>query len=236
MQWNVVGAVFIGIAAGAVLGVIVEICIFRGIRNRGSSPVLLFVASLGTLVVVQNALSLVYGDNARSLRVASVAEGYSFAGMFISGTEIAVVILSIGLTLLTWSFLHHSLAGRNIRALADHRFLAAAVGIDVDKTFLLVAIVASVLGSVAGIVIALDRDLVPSMGFSALLLGASAAVVGGIGRIQGSLVGGICLGLAQHLGVLQLSSQWQDAIVFSVAVLFLVVRPFGILGSRPPNR
>ena len=88
----------------------------------------------------------------------------------------------------------------------------------------------SALAGVAAILAALDTDMRPTMGFDALLMGVVAAVVGGIGSIPGAFLGGLLLGLALNLGVWKLSTGWQDAIAFSLLILFLVFRPQGFFG------
>jgi branched-chain amino acid transport system permease protein len=65
-----------------------------------------------------------------------------------------------------------------------------------------------------------------------LLIAITAAIVGGIGSIRGAIIGGLLVGLAQHVGVWKLPAQWQDGIVFAILVLFLLVRPHGFFG-RP---
>jgi branched-chain amino acid transport system permease protein len=69
------------------------------------------------------------------------------------------------------------------------------------------------------------------MGFRALLMGVVAAIVGGVGSVPGAIIGGIFIGLVQHFGIWVLPTQWQDAIVFAILILFLLVRPQGVLGT-----
>jgi branched-chain amino acid transport system permease protein len=67
---------------------------------------------------------------------------------------------------------------------------------------------------------------------NALLMGVVATIIGGVGSIPGAAVGGLLLGLAQHLGVWKIGSQWQDAIAFAVLLIFLLSRPYGIFGRK----
>jgi branched-subunit amino acid ABC-type transport system permease component len=68
------------------------------------------------------------------------------------------------------------------------------------------------------------------MGFNALLMGAAAAIIGGFGSVTGAWAGGLLVGIVQHLGVISLPTEWQDAIVFVLVITFLIFRPQGFFG------
>jgi len=70
------------------------------------------------------------------------------------------------------------------------------------------------------------------MGMNALMMGVVAVLIGGVGSIPGVALGALLLGLAQHLGVWKISSQWQDAIAFIILFVFLLFRPQGFLGRK----
>ena len=72
--------------------------------------------------------------------------------------------------------------------------------------------------------------MTPMMGFYALLMGVVAVIAGGIGSIPGAALGGLLVGMAQHLGVWKIPTQWQDTIVFLILIFFLLFRPQGFLG------
>ena len=87
------------------------------------------------------------------------------------------------------------------------------------------------LAGLAGVLISLDTDLVPTMGFQgAATRGGLRAIVGGVYNLRGAVLAGLFIGLAQHLSVWKLSTQWQEAILFMILVAFLLVRPQGFLG------
>jgi branched-chain amino acid transport system permease protein len=94
--------------------------------------------------------------------------------------------------------------------------------------------VGSGLAAGAAILISLDTDITPTMGFGALLLGVVAAIVGGVGSMPGAMLG-LLVGLAQHLGVWKLPTQWQDEIVFLILIAFLIARPQGLFGRPVKN-
>jgi branched-chain amino acid transport system permease protein len=118
-----------------------------------------------------------------------------------------------------------------LRAVANDSELSSALGLNSGRVIAVAFALGSALAGVAAIFIAYDTDLTPMMGFRAILMGVVAVIVGGVGSIPGALVGGLFVGLAQHLGVWKLPTQWQDAIVFLILIVFLVLRPQGFLGK-----
>ena len=84
----------------------------------------------------------------------------------------------------------------------------------------------------AGILVALDVDMTPTMGMNALMLGVVAVIIGGVSSISGITLGALLLAVAQHLGAWYIGAQWQDAIAFVILVLFLLYKPEGFFGKK----
>jgi branched-chain amino acid transport system permease protein len=127
--------------------------------------------------------------------------------------------------------LRFSRLGIVIRALAIDHELARSVGLNVDRAMLVVFLIGSVLAGAAGVLTSLETDLTPQMGFSGLLMAVVATIVGGVGSVGGVVLGALLIAIAQQCGVWFLPSQWQDAIVFLVLIVFLLVRPQGFFGK-----
>jgi branched-chain amino acid transport system permease protein len=70
------------------------------------------------------------------------------------------------------------------------------------------------------------------MGFSAILKGIIASIIGGIGSIPGAVLGGFFLGLAENIGIWKIQAGWKDAIAFGILIIFLLLRPQGLMGRR----
>jgi branched-chain amino acid transport system permease protein len=106
------------------------------------------------------------------------------------------------------------------------------MGINSDDVIMLTFIIGSALAGTGGILASLDTDMTPTMGLNALLMGIVALIAGGMGSNVGAILGGFLIALAQNLGVWKLPTQWQQAIVFGILLLFLILRPRGVLGVR----
>ena len=84
----------------------------------------------------------------------------------------------------------------------------------------------------AGILISLETNLEPTMGFIPLLKGIIASIIGGVGSIPGSILGGFFLGLVENLGIWKISAGWKDLIAFVILIIFLLLKPRGFLGIK----
>jgi len=92
--------------------------------------------------------------------------------------------------------------------------------------------IGSALAAVAGILIAFDTDMRPTMGFSWLLYGVVAMIIGGVGSNLGLAGGALLLATAQHLAAYYIGSQWMDAVAYIILILFLIAKPLGFSGKR----
>jgi len=118
-----------------------------------------------------------------------------------------------------------------MKAFSDNSFLAEAIGIDPDKILITTFVVGSALAGAAGGLIGLERPIYPSMGFSALLYGILACIVGGIGSIPGTILGALLLGTIESIAVTFIAPEWKDTIAIGVLIMVLFVKPTGILGK-----
>lgn len=119
-----------------------------------------------------------------------------------------------------------------MRAVADDPLAASVVGINPNKIIMIAFAIGSALAGMAGVLIAYETNLEPTMGFNAILKGIIASIIGGIGSIPGAILGGYFLGLAENLGIWKIQAGWKDAIAFGILILFLLFRPQGILGKK----
>jgi len=222
----------VAVALSALLGCSMELGVYRNLRKKNAPPMVLLLASLGLYIVLQNTISMVFGDDTKSIRSGVVREGLPIFGARITPIQIVIVCTGIVLVVLVAVWLKKSKMGKAMRAVANDPELAMISGIDSNKVILWTFAIGSALAGVAGILVALDVDMTPTMGMNALMMGVVAVIIGGIGSISGVVFGAMLLGLAQHFGVWKISSQWQDAIAFVILFVFLLVRPQGFLGRK----
>ncbi len=232
LGWPLFFSIPIAIGLCAVLGGLIERAVYRPLRHKEAPSLILLLASLGIYIVLQNILSLVFGDDTKAIRFGMVEEGIHFFGARITPIQVTIIGVSLLLLVSCFLFLKYTKIGRAMRAVANNPELARISGIESDKVILLTFALGSALAGIAGILVALDVDMTPTMGMNALMMGVVAVIIGGVGSIPGVALGALLLGMAQHLGVWKISSQWQDAIAFVILLIFLLFRPQGFLGKK----
>jgi branched-chain amino acid transport system permease protein len=219
--------------ATMVVGVGLEVLVYKPMRRRKATDLTLLIASLGLYIVLQNIISMLWGDDTKTMRTGVVVEGHEFLGARVTDVQIVIIVTSIVSIALMAIIMTRTKFGKTLRALANDPELARLSGINSDRYIMYAFAVGSFLAAVAAIMISFDTDMTPTMGFNALVKGVIAVIIGGMGSLPGAALGGLLLGLAENLGVYWLPSKWQDTIAFVILILFLLFRPYGILGKKP---
>jgi len=225
-------SITLAVLFSTVLGCLIEGFVYRPLTRKVASPLVLLLASLGVYIVLQNLISITFGDDTKSIRVGPIVEGLNVFGSKITLIQILIVCVSVISVSAVALLLRKTKIGKAMRATASNPELAKVSGIDTDRIILWSFALGSALAGVAGILMALDVDMIPTMGMNALMMGIVAVLIGGVGSIAGVALGALLLGMAQHLGVLYISSQWQDAIAFVILLAFLLFKPEGFMGKK----
>ena len=220
-------------SAAAIVGIGLEVGVYRQMRKRRGTDLTLLIASLGLYIALQNIISLLWGDDTKTVRTGEVVEGYEIVGARITDVQITIIVTSVVLITLITLMMKRMRLGKTLRALANDSELARFSGINSERYIMYAFAIGSFLAAVAAIMISFDTDITPTMGFNALVKGVIAVIIGGMGSLPGAALGGLLLGLSENLGVYWLPSKWQDTIAFVILILFLLFRPYGILGKKP---
>ena len=224
---------FLSATFAALLGMGIDKLVYHPLRLRKASNLVLLIASFGVFIVLQNLIALIYGNRILILKTGPVREGYKvLAGASITPVQIAILVTSILLMILLWTFMKYSKTGKAMRAISDDIIAASIVGIDPNKLIPATFAIGSALAGVAGVLISLETNIEPTMGMPAILKGIIASIIGGIGSIPGAAFGGFSLGLAENLGVWKIHAGWKDCISFAILIVFLLARPRGLLGMK----
>jgi branched-chain amino acid transport system permease protein len=214
-----------------IVGVVVDRAVYLPLRKRKASNLVFMLASFGVFIFIQNFIQMLYGAQILTLRTGPVMEGHHILGAIITSTQILIISVSCILLIILWLFIQRTKLGKATRAVADDPVAAGVVGIYSEKVIMISFFIGSALAGAAGILVSLETNIEPTMGFNALLKGIIASIIGGIGSIPGAVLGGFLLGLIENLGIWKISAGWKDCIAFAVLILFLLFRPQGILGN-----
>ncbi len=221
------------VIAAAAIGYGFEFFIFRPLRKRKASNLVLLVASLGAFTAVEAIIAILFTSQFRTLSSLTGTPGVVHLGTGVM-TYVQVVILAsaVAILILLWLVLTRTSFGKAVRAVSDDEEVAKIVGINTNKIIGIVFIVGSAIAGLAGVFAGMDTGIEPRMGFVLLLKGVIAAIVGGIGSVYGGFLGAFLLGFAENFGIWYISGEWKDAIAFAILIIFLLVRPQGILGKK----
>lgn len=217
-------SVLCALCCGIAVGVGMEMTAYRPLRKRSATSLALLLVALGLYIVMQNIISLAFGDDAKSLEMGSEADAVSLCGARLTVIQISTVGIGILAAAATSLLLRATRVGRAMRAVGCDPELAETCGVNANRAILAAFAVGSLLAAAAGVLVAMDVDMTPNMGLHALLLGVVAVIVARAGRIGSLVLASLLVGLSLHVGVWKINSQWQDIIVFSVLVVFLVFR------------
>jgi len=232
LGWPLAPSVAMGVLASACAGAMCDLCVYRPLRRKKASPLILLIASLGIYVTLQNLISLVCGDDTKTMQFGVVQEGVNVLGAHVTPLQMTTIGISVALVIALTAFLKATRIGLRIRAVANDPQLAACSGISSDQVILWTFLIGSTLAGVGGILASLDTDMTPTMGMNALLMGIVAVIIGGTGSLPGAVIGALLLAIIQQFGIWRIGSQWQDAIAFAVLLVFLLWRPDGIFGKH----
>ncbi|GGK84733.1 branched-chain amino acid ABC transporter permease [Sphaerisporangium melleum] len=242
------GGVPPGMALPALLGVLVVTMAVTGLAGvalervayrplRAAPRLSLLITAVGASFALEYGMRAVAGAEPRVYPVRLGGSAAEVLGARITVQQIALVVVAVllmtGLNLLVT----RTREGRAMRAIALDPRTSALMGINVDavisRTFFLGSALAGAAGVMAG---AYYGKIDFLMGFLIGLKAFTAAVIGGIGNIPGTMLGGLLLGLLESFGTWWLGGQWRDVFAFGVLILFLTVRPTGLLGERVTER
>jgi branched-chain amino acid transport system permease protein len=201
-------------------------------RKKNLPPLAYLIASIGLYVVLQNIISLVWGDDTKTLRTGEVKVGNEILGAYITDIQIIIIAVSLGLFILVLFFNKYNKTGKAIRAVSANPELSNIFGINSNKIILISFAIGSALGSVAGILSAFDTNMTPTMGFNLLLYGVVAMIIGGVGSYKGLIGGALLVASAQHLAAYYVDTKWMDAVAYIILILFLIWKPLGFSGQR----
>ncbi|MGI8477444.1 MAG: branched-chain amino acid ABC transporter permease [Thermomicrobiales bacterium] len=219
-----------GLVTAVLLGSAIELGVYRTMRRRSATKLGAFLASLGLSIVGANLLQVLFGPKNRSVARFSVHTFEIRNVTFTSYNIIAVVIgwLCIGALLI---FLKRTQYGRAINAVRTNPAVAMAVGISIDRIYLLAIALGSLLVGVASVLFVVDNVAFPSMGLEPVLIGFIAVFLGGTDSLPGAAVGGFTLGLLTSLSGIWLSGTYAPVVIFGALFLILIFRPQGLLGK-----
>ncbi len=224
-------AVLLAIFACVVLGVLIDKVAYAPLREAPRLSIL--ITAIGVSYLLENGVQLLLGADAKVVPSIIDLGTVQVFGSTLSGTALLTVAVTIVATVVLTLLVQKTRLGKAMRAVSEDMGAARLMGVNVNSTISFTFAVGSALAGIAAILYTMAYQQVsPTMG---VMLGTKAfvaAVLGGIGSIPGAVIGGLIVGFSEVFVAAFGLSVWQDAVVFLLLILVLVVKPTGLLG-RP---
>ena len=216
------------------LGVGHEVYLYRRIRAASTGGFTIVVAALGTGIVIQSLVGIIFGFDTKDVRTATI--GQATTGLRLGPIVLPMTdLISLAVTLVLFGVLGFLLLrtriGKQLRAVQDNPQLAFVIGIRTPRVYAVTFAIGSLVSMPAAFFIGLSGGLNTTMGFDAMLLALIIVFAGGIGSLLGTLLASFGVGVLQTMSLLVVDSRWQDAATFALLLLLVTLRPRGLLGK-----
>lgn len=223
-------ALLIAVVLMVILGFFIQHFMVNRLLDKGAEPALL--CTFGISICLANALLLLFGADARSIHSSIMSvnivktELFSVSAVYLLDFVVACIVIIALHCLLKYTFF-----GRAIRATSDEIGAAELVGVDTKKIYSYTMSLAMVTAAIAGLLVGMTFIFYPSTGTQYLIIAFGVVVIGGMGSLAGTLIGGIILGLAQLLGAHFFGAGYQLLAGYLVLLIILTIKPEGLLTS-----
>ena len=231
--------VIVGCAVAIAVGVLMERLAYRPLRGSGEETTL--ISSLAVSVFLQNLLSMIFTPQKKAFHLPDyLTQTHRIGSISLSTmniiTFILIVVILVALTLL----LKKTKIGMAMRACSDNLTASCLMGIKINTVVVTAFVIGSGLAALSGLMLSGKyKTIEPMMGFVPGLKAFCAAVLGGIGSLNGAVLGGFIIGIAEMLFAGLMPSDitpYRDAFIFLLLIVVLLVKPNGILGSAEGGR
>ena len=237
-QWlGIMIAMLITMIIVGLLGVLIQRVAYRPMLTAPRLSIL--ITALAVSMILYNSIMIITGGQYRPFRTGLGYEGFSLGSVYITQTQLILIISAFILMFILHMFITRTMYGKAMRAIALDHDCCRLMGINVHKMIALTFFIGSSLAAAAGIMAGVYYGSIHFfMGFIIGIKAFTAAVIGGIGIIPGAMLGGILLGLLEAFGtqIPFIGSEWKDVFSFGILILILIFKPTGLLGKKESER
>ncbi|MEA2113900.1 MAG: branched-chain amino acid ABC transporter permease [Thermodesulfobacteriota bacterium] len=237
-SWTaIVCSMVLSMLAVGLLGVIIQRVAYRPMLKAPRLSIL--ITALAVSMILSNGVMAITDGEYLAFNTDLGYDGLGFGNVFVSYTQLALVVSACLLMVSLTFFVNKTLYGKAMRAIAIDQDACKLMGINVNRIIALTFFIGSSLAAAAGVMAGVYYgSLHFSMGFVIGLKAFTAAVIGGIGSIPGAMLGGLLLGLLEAFGtqIPFIGSEWKDVFSFGLLILLLILKPTGILGKTEIER
>lgn len=217
------------LALSVLFAAAIEWAVYRPFFRKGCSSGVVMIASLGVMIVVENVIALVYGNEVKTISN-QLEPSLAFAGLRFTRIQVFQFLVGIATFAAVGAAVRHGKWFKALWAMGDQPELLPVLGLPVRWLRLGVMMLGGVLVAIPAMLISWDIGMDPHVGMHYLLLGSVAVFFGGTDRYWAWGAGAMLLSVLQSLAVWQFSARWTDLVTFGVLVFVLLFRPQGLFG------
>lgn len=237
-DWNAaLGFLFmitLAMAIGLVMGLILERGLLRLVY--GKDEVIIVLVTYATFLILEDVVVLIWGPQSYAAYQPMVAAGNIEIGeLILSNYDIGLVIIAATVAALAYWSLKFTRYGRLLTTVIFDRETAAAFGINVTLVYTVTFIIGAMLGALGGAVMAPKISVTLGIGVEVIVLAFAVVAIGGMGSIEGALVGALIVGICRAAAV-HLVPQVELFVIYGVMALVLVARPYGLFVRAQPRK
>ena len=199
----------------------------RAFRISMEAPLII---AFGISIILQNLYQIVWSPLSRGLTTSYALESFSMGTVHVPLVYLLDFLVALVVMFFLREFMKRTYLGMSINAASQDRGVAQLMGINTNHAYAFAFAIAMAFAAIAGVSLGLTFPFTPQSGVSFLIIAFGAVVLGGLGSIAGTLIGGLAMGLAQTLGGYFLGASAQMLVAYLIVLIVLAVRPQGIFG------
>ena len=221
----------IAIALTMGLSLLTDVLVYRPLKRRNASNNVALIASIGMMTVITNLLAMFFGNETQVIHGA-MRRVYEWGGFVVTTPQLWQLSIGAGAILAFILFIRLTPWGIRLRAMSSDNVLFETLGYNTSRVRTMVFLLSGAFIALASCLTVFDIGLDPHMGMNVLVNALVAMIIGGMGRFDSCVLGGVILGLLQALTIYFSSSNWQNAVTFVLLLIMLFLRPQGLLGEK----
>ncbi|GMQ57945.1 branched-chain amino acid ABC transporter permease [Vallitalea sediminicola] len=232
-QFGIIPALMISIVATGLLGITIDKVALAPLRAKKSKGIAALITTIGISYIIQNLLMTAFGSQTKFFPKLFDYGTINIVGVKISTTQLFIFLVSVILLGLLTYIIKGTKIGLGMRAVEQNQKAASLMGINVNFIVTFTFFLGGASAAIAGTLISGYYQMVyPSMGYLAGLKAFSAAVLGGIGVLHGSIIGGLIIGVSESFAATYIGGGYRDATAFIILIIVLLIKPTGLFGKK----
>lgn len=225
-------AMFAAMLLTAGVAILINVLLYRPLRQRQSHSVVLGMSSLGVAFMLLSLINIIWGPQL-ILYSSAIQRAIKLPlSVKIKPDQIFIVAAAVILGILVYLFLEKTKIGKAMRASSDNLDLAEVAGINTERVITWTWGIGGALTAAAGTLYAIDTQLMPIMGWNLLLPVFAAAILGGIGNPYGAMVSGLIIGIIENVSTMIIPHDYKTAVSFILIIVLLLFKPSGLFGRK----